>query len=1046
MFGARVVRNTNTGIIPSANSNKGDAGNFNPNNDEHVNKTISELLVMINDVATTVPGPGGVVISDDPNCRAAIADITNECSASALISPSVDPNSVADRISRSIILGPDTAQRAVTDFDNKIKFINDVITITRFVQGGGEGQATRNALRGPTPVCPVATANAINLINGITPELRTIQSIFVAGVAAAITRTIFDSVAGGVGGPAARATAARTAAAALASNDDTEANILAALIVANPGNLGAVGLGASRVLCASLISLAKTAIFNYNEIDDLANLIAAITNAINVAIPAGGLVFPAGGVTAVQIIAAVTAAINLFTPGGGLVDIINNTTLRANVPYPVIQTLVNSNPNLARIVSASIMVSPGGITIQSSGFIIEAKARARFLINSYANAAIGLNNVQGGIANGIPARLAGGNVAAILAAPINTEAAYNSTFTITANNRNVVIPIIARSAGAADPVTVIRSPRTPGAPNLGRNSNYFYSPEIVKWNIERNSSVTPPPVLKPLDIFYEAKNLLNNKKQLILNLLEAANDIDRASADLNERRINDKDNTSGYSIKAAEVELNNVLDRENLDSPSINYRNLINVLHFHVANPISKSRGNKNVLNNLSANRIGLGGMFRADLTGNPLAVAAVNSLRARLKNFNRTQFLEAFDATVPGSQNYNYLVGLNMFGNHVNYVAINRGFPAAARPTNSIFKKLRELLVNPAEKDIFGNANGEASGTVANANDDDGQSFVFNTLQKIYDSYPTEESNTPTHKFLNHIIYAPTNLARVPKNWKWANEKEFLGYLRLTESDLKRLGKLLNINSDEVLAKLSNSENLIQSLKELRHLATSFSSIPKFIPNKLKYNTGIISLYDQNPELLRIYNMARKEKTKKTMAFIRPANVSSLTMGLPLGFSFLGGGDQSFPLDHPIEMRGGGYEIAAMKGGYPGLIGPFRPITDESFVSSSMELAFGTLRDRVEAAGATIDASTNTKINTLIKNLKDAELSVKNNRDNLIAMNNAISSGKYTPDKNTPINPQEIANIAAVYNSSNKSRQSLENKLTRVLITLGGVTREYFA
>ena len=58
--------------------------------------------------------------------------------------------------------------------------------------------------------------------------------------------------------------------------------------------------------------------------------------------------------------------------------------------------------------------------------------------------------------------------------------------------------------------------------------------------------------------------------------------------------------------------------------------------------------------------------------------------------------------------------------------------------------------------------------------------------------------------------------------------------------------------------------------------------------------------------------------------------------------------------------------------------------------------------------------------------------------------MNNAISSGKYTPDSKTPINPQEIANIAKVYNSSNEMRQSLENKLTRVLISLGGVTREY--
>ena len=155
----------------------------------------------------------------------------------------------------------------------------------------------------------------------------------------------------------------------------------------------------------------------------------------------------------------------------------------------------------------------------------------------------------------------------------------------------------------------------------------------------------------------------------------------------------------------------------------------------------------------------------------------------------------------------------------------------------------------------------------------------------------------------------------------------------------------------------------------------------------------------------------------------------------LNIAFQQRGGGlRQPIALDHPIEMRGGGYDIASMKGGY--LIGPFRPITDESFISESMSMALTTLRDKINKTGS-LSPGSEAAINQLVTDLKKKEKDVKTTRDNLISLNNAIANGEFTPGAN--VTQQQIEEEAEKYNRANKERQSLENKGVRVIVTLNG-------
>jgi len=272
------------------------------------------------------------------------------------------------------------------------------------------------------------------------------------------------------------------------------------------------------------------------------------------------------------------------------------------------------------------------------------------------------------------------------------------------------------------------------------------------------------------------------------------------------------------------------------------------------------------------------------------------------------------------------------------------------------------------------------------------------------------------------------------------------LGVLALTDADKKGLAAILSCSSEEVIPKISRSPVFIKALKDLQDYTTTVQ-LKKF-KNDLAINKfQNMNLGSLNPQMLRFMNIIRRKATPQTMANVGvPGSISIAIPGMLPGFppGMLGGAMVAPPTDFPIEMRGGGYNIGMMKGGYSGLIGPFRPITDESFISSSLDAAIQSLKDRITSGKGSLSADTTQKIDGLVQELKKTETQVKNNRDNLIAMNNAISSGRFVVDPSKPYSAKDIATVAKTYNEVNKMRQSLENKLTRVMITLNGVTQSF--
>lgn len=145
-----------------------------------------------------------------------------------------------------------------------------------------------------------------------------------------------------------------------------------------------------------------------------------------------------------------------------------------------------------------------------------------------------------------------------------------------------------------------------------------------------------------------------------------------------------------------------------------------------------------------------------------------------------------------------------------------------------------------------------------------------------------------------------------------------------------------------------------------------------------------------------------------------------------------------------PVEMRGGGRLLAAMKGGnfFLGTMGSptsWRPITDSSFISVSLEAAYQNLKANLKASkGADLADETQTKVRDLIKALKDAEEAVKGKRDELNKFNTILSTQNLKDLTNTKVSEADLTGMVKLYNESMSRRQSLENKMFRVIVALG--------
>ena len=226
-------------------------------------------------------------------------------------------------------------------------------------------------------------------------------------------------------------------------------------------------------------------------------------------------------------------------------------------------------------------------------------------------------------------------------------------------------------------------------------------------------------------------------------------------------------------------------------------------------------------------------------------------------------------------------------------------------------------------------------------------------------------------------------------------------------------------------------------------------SSLP-FVPALSINDNKNLSLLLANPAIARIVMEERKKQS--LLALARPTAAMGFGPfgGIPPSFSmsFRGGANSAFAsIDSsnydPIEMRGAGPMLAAMRGGVY-VVGTtssptqWRPIDDNSFISASLRAAIAQLKANIaqQNNGAKLDDAVNNEVEDNIKKLEDAEKAVRANRDKLTTMNNAIATGYKATGSVT------VADITAAtesYNAAMKNRQKLENKLFRVVIALGG-------
>ena len=226
-------------------------------------------------------------------------------------------------------------------------------------------------------------------------------------------------------------------------------------------------------------------------------------------------------------------------------------------------------------------------------------------------------------------------------------------------------------------------------------------------------------------------------------------------------------------------------------------------------------------------------------------------------------------------------------------------------------------------------------------------------------------------------------------------------------------------------------------------------ASAAPYIPALSINDNKNLSLLLANPAIARI---VMEERRKQTLAaFARP--VAAMGWGPfggvapPISMTFRGGANAALasvdPFNYdPIEMRGAGPMLAAMRGGM--VIGTtssptqWRPIDDNSFISASLRAAIGQLTANLIAQGAKLAPDVNKEVEDNITALEKAEKAVRANRDKLTTMNNAIATG-YKAASGSAVDVAEITAATESYNAAMKNRQKLENKLFRVVIALGG-------
>ena len=260
-----------------------------------------------------------------------------------------------------------------------------------------------------------------------------------------------------------------------------------------------------------------------------------------------------------------------------------------------------------------------------------------------------------------------------------------------------------------------------------------------------------------------------------------------------------------------------------------------------------------------------------------------------------------------------------------------------------------------------------------------------------------------------------------------------------------------------------ATDNDLIESLKTFKRLdqlyrwapgvKSSVYSVPKIDVNPFPG----LNLLLANPVVAKVIMQQRQKQSQLALARVTPSNGF---LGLPIPFMqspnsvsvmFRGGSAEMAELDpsFPVEMRGAGYSIAHMRGGN-WMVGTassptmWRPVSDDSFISTSLRQALATLNQSLDLKNASLDQPTQDKVENLIKELERAEKKVKDYRDQLNTFNNAISTGQASVDNQKNMDVNTVKTTVDAYNNWMKSRQKLENKLFRVVIALGGKVQTF--
>jgi hypothetical protein len=233
-------------------------------------------------------------------------------------------------------------------------------------------------------------------------------------------------------------------------------------------------------------------------------------------------------------------------------------------------------------------------------------------------------------------------------------------------------------------------------------------------------------------------------------------------------------------------------------------------------------------------------------------------------------------------------------------------------------------------------------------------------------------------------------------------------------------------------LVKASNTEWTPTSIDQLTNPVTGL--------NLLLANPVVAAVVMQKRK--RDFEMARARVLPAASGFSGFPGMGGLNPSVMVQIQRGGGYEGGENL--PVEMRGGGRLLAAMKGGsfYLGTMGSptsWRPITDSSFISVSLEAAYQNLKANLKASkGADLADETQTKVRDLISKLKEAEEAVKGKRDELNKFNTILSTQNLKDLTGATVSQADLSDMVKLYNESMSKRQSLENKMFRVIVALG--------